>query len=349
MNDVDQVDKNYKPLLDQLNLIGDIPDYKYQALKDQIQKIKDQFNSIVRQQDTPQQINDRANDSKQQILDAINKALNIQPEDELNDKPPVIPGYINKKEYENAIIKIGKNASSQFNKAYADYRTALSTVVQHLGSNILTSGNAEQLITDIKKYIELKGKDKFGIILISKELTPNEKADINKLEDNFRQAGIYDDIQTLINPIIKVETIANVVYNVVEGSAKISGSDKRDEIKNLVTYKIADYLAHADFTDLTTLKNIMDFINNPLEASQIKMSVPMKAIVLALGGFMGLVGLGASFSTLRSILTNRNLKAIGEGASIEYEKPKKTMAIKAAISMAALASAATIITLVFTL
>lgn len=292
------------------------------------------------------------------IGDAINVALNLQPSDELSTLPPDIPNYIKGLDKNGdavskySLIKSSANVSRQFNDAYADYRSVLASVAPTLAMGILNNQDPtmtkDKLVADIEQYISLKGREKYGTI-VGNGLSEQDHDAIASLEETFKQAGISAEIKTLIDPIIKVETIANVAYNITEQSAKISGSDKNSEIKKLATYKIADYLAHADLSDMQELKILKNFLESPLSESQVNLQLSMKIALIALGGFMGLVGLGASFSTLRSILTNKNLKTIGEDASIEYEKPKKTMAIKTVISVAALMSAATIITLVLTL
>lgn len=93
------------------------------------------------------------------------------------------------------------------------------------------------------------------------------------------------------------------------------------EDSELAINYIAEYLASADLSDISSFEQLREFIKNPGLAQDVVLDTPMKAAIIGLGSVMGLVGVATTGATLTSIRTNRQLRKIGESASIEYEKP----------------------------
>lgn len=153
------------------------------------------------------------------------------------------------------------------------------------------------------------------------------------------QKQAMDDLTEVVTRLTQVAGFVKDAFN---------DPKKEEEIKESVRDEVANYIATADLTSLPDFENLKALIDMPLEHTKVNLSAPMKYVLVALGGFIGLVGAGITFSSLRSIKTNRNINAM-EDAPIENIKPKKALALKMMISVAALGTAAAVITLVLTL
>lgn len=318
----------YKPLFDKMVGRGDI---EQTALNDfiggTIKTIVDKFSADVSQMEIASEIEDHANLAKDTIKEEIVKWLS----------------------------QSSKNASSQLN----DWKNKIDSAQKLLEQNPNYNPTDPDIQARITEYKVLKTSDILAG-LVGTQLPDSIKQSLEDARQKISAMGLQKELDNLIELESKVAIISTPKQGTIAlatgyaANAALKNNNPYDsanitEEGDLVIEQIAEYLATSDLSDISDFKTLKDLLENPLAMQKIQLSVPMKAAIIALGSLIGIVGIGTTFSTLRSIKTSKNLQSIGEEASIEYEKPWKIMIIKGLISFASVAAAAAIITLVFTL
>lgn len=326
----------YKPLFDKMVGRGDI---EQTSLNDfigvTVKGMVDKFKTDVAQKEIATDINNLKNLTLDNLKEAIVKWMS----------------------------ESSKNAKSQLDSLTAQLDIAQAALDKD--PNYLPTISVDDNKKIIDSYKQLKTAEILSK-LVGQGLPPIFQTNLADAQAKVNAFGIDSklldnvvDIESKINIISspKLLTYKGVIATASELAAAqaLRNNDNPydasniSEVSDLAIDQIAEYLTSADLSDVSTFKALLDFIKNPLLAQKVELSTPMKAAIIALGSVMGLVGLGTTAATLTSVRTNKNLRNLGDEASIEYEKPWKIMIIKSLISVATLAAAAAIITLVFTL
>lgn len=334
----------YKPLFNKMVGRGDI---EQTALNDligvKIQGMVDKFKTDVSQIEIASDIVDHAALEKDKIKEEIVNWIAGNRED--NDKSKWINGS-------------SKNADAQLDNLHNKSLAAQAELEQHPNYNTIMADKANADL--VESYKKLKTAE-ILTKLVGIPLPDSIKQTLESTKTEVEKFGFLNQLDNVVEQeskeaIIKTPKQGTIAL-ALEFSAKaaLKNNDKPYNPSNiseegeLIIEQIAEYLTSADLSDISQFKTLKDILENPLSMQKVELSTPMKAAVIALGSLMGVVGLGTTFSTIRSIKTNKSLREIGDGASIEYGKPWKIMILKSFISVATLAAAAAIITMVFTL
>lgn len=315
----------YRPLVDQMIDKGQITQSQANTFWAKVDDIYNKFKQ----------------DADPSALDTVTQ-LNAIKEEAINSFDGAIASF-----YGNNPVNIKEQLDKAKANAAAAERRFLSMFQTYVTNSNpqLTPDEIKAKLDDIKRLLELRAKELVAKVT-DEDLTDQERQEMGEID-----ARIPIEYKDELNRAFDAEkakfTIEAVVEFAYEEAAKVEKSD--NSLKDIATERIADFLATAKLDNLDELLDLKSFLKEDMLGQKINLSSAMKYALIALGSFMGLVGALTTFSTLRSFKTNKNISQIGDDASISYQKPKKTMAIKGIISIAALGAAASVITLVLTL